>query len=783
MFLKILKKDLKRKKVMNMVLLVLMILASTLVASSTNLMYSTTTAIGSFISHSKVADYNISIANTEENNRSLAAWAKKEKSVDSYSSQLQIGLLSKDIIVPKGRKSVSGNTGLVLAMVPDQVNLVFGEKDEVFSMEVGEVGLPISLMNTTGLKLGDELKIQVGKSSKTFTITKVFKDAYMGSDLLGLKRLLISSKDFTDLQSALPEESLTRLWSFMGTNDEEGRAIAKAFSKQDISLNFGVEKELVKKSYMTDQIISAMLFVISLFLIFIAFLTLRFTIVSTLQDEYKEIGVMKAIGFRNAAIKQLYLTKYLGLALAGGAIGLGVSIPLSNLMSQKISQYIILPGGSTGLMVSICSTIAVIAVTLLFCTLCMRKINQASAIDAIRQGQTGERFKASRKIHLHKSKFMHPALFLALSDVLNRMKSYTALILTFILSTAIIIIPVNLMNTIVTPKFIGYFGTVQADFYTKSEVGDKKVSEIQAELARMTREFLDHNFPVTLSVDYSINSKYISDNGEDNMRITAMKSEPAAAFQYLDGVAPKLANEIAITSIMADKYDKRIGDSIIFEIGGKQDTFLITGLLQTITNEGYLVRLGDDYSPSNAAAYQIAGNINAPDGQKARILADMKQDFSELDLKSATDLLGDVTGGFMGQLKSIILLLTVIVCVITFFITSLFVRLLITKEVQGIAVMKSLGFQNSIIRLWQVLRILMLLVGSIILGVITANILGERLIGIIFRMFGLTRMNFNIVPLQVYLLYPLLILIVVVLAVYTSCGQIKKIQIWNMNEE
>ena len=58
-----------------------------------------------------------------------------------------------------------------------------------------------------------------------------------------------------------------------------------------------------------------------------------------------------------------------------------------------------------------------------------------------------------------------------------------------------------------------------------------------------------------------------------------------------------------------------------------------------------------------------------------------------------------------------------------------------------------------------------------------------RLLGIIFRIFGLTKLELTIVPLQVFLFYPLLILAVVMLAVYTSCGQIRHVQIWNMNKE
>lgn len=105
MFLTILKKDLKRKKAMNIVLFVLITLASTLVASSSSLMYSTSTAINSFIEHSKVADFNITLANSPEYNHDIEVWAKSDKNISKSYSDLQIGLLSKEIRMPEGRKA------------------------------------------------------------------------------------------------------------------------------------------------------------------------------------------------------------------------------------------------------------------------------------------------------------------------------------------------------------------------------------------------------------------------------------------------------------------------------------------------------------------------------------------------------------------------------------------------------------------------------------------------------------------------------------------------------
>ncbi|MEK5493309.1 ABC transporter permease [Paenibacillus sp. FSL R7-0297] len=783
MFLKILKKDLRRKKVMNTVLLVLIILASTLVASSSSLMYSTSSALDSFIDKSRVADLNIALADHPEYNKVIQEWIRNEKRVETSYMEKFISITLNQIEMPDGRASFSGNMSLMLSTVPEQVNLIFGEDNEPYSLQPGEIGLPTSLILASGIKSGEPITLTFDNITKTFKVHGFFKDAFMGSDLMGFKRIILADEDFAEIEQSLPDDSLVNLWSLIAVPGISPTELSGSFATTNLPINFDADKSLVSTSYLTDQIISVMMFAISLFLIFIAFLTLRFTIVSTLQDEYKEIGVMKAIGFRSRGIKQLYLTKYMGLAFLGGAIGLGISLPLTELMSRRTSQYLILPGGSISIIISACSTVAIIGFILLFCLLCMRKINKASAIDAIRQGQTGERFKASRSIHLHKSRFLHTAFFLALSDVLNRLKSYTSLILTLILSTAIILIPVNLTNTIVSPTFLDYFGTIGADFYTKTVVGDKTTQEIQQEKAEISRSMKEQGFDVSLAANYALMTKYISDDGQENRRINGQKNDFAESVPFLEGTAPILKNEIAVTTIMSEKYGKQVGDNMIFEIDGVQSTFIITGLFQSISNEGYAVWIAQDYNPQVIGAYLFSGTINAPADQKAEMIKEIQSQYSDLNIKTALEMLGEITGGFMGQLKSINSLLTAIICIITFFITSLFVRLMITKEVHGIAVMKSIGFTNSAIRLWQVLRILIIMAASLILGVIAANTLGGRLLGILFRIFGLTKLELTIVPLQVYVFYPLLILAVVMLAVYTSCGQIKRVQIWNMNKE
>ncbi|MDE7212160.1 MAG: hypothetical protein K2O03_12075 [Lachnospiraceae bacterium] len=57
MYLRILKKDLKRKKTMNAIVLIFIILAATFIASSVNNMFTITTALDDYFEMAEVPDY------------------------------------------------------------------------------------------------------------------------------------------------------------------------------------------------------------------------------------------------------------------------------------------------------------------------------------------------------------------------------------------------------------------------------------------------------------------------------------------------------------------------------------------------------------------------------------------------------------------------------------------------------------------------------------------------------------------------------------------------------
>ena len=66
------------------------------------------------------------------------------------------------------------------------------------------------------------------------------------------------------------------------------------------------DRDTLKITYVMDMIIAGILLVVSICLILISIVILRFTIVFTLNEEFREIGIMKAIGIKR--IKFVFFT-------------------------------------------------------------------------------------------------------------------------------------------------------------------------------------------------------------------------------------------------------------------------------------------------------------------------------------------------------------------------------------------------------------------------------------------------------------------------------------------
>ena len=768
-----------------------MIIASMLIASSVNMLYTTTTALDEFKKISNVADNIIMTMSDKENEKKLENWANSSDKVKSISSEDSLVVTADDITIPSQYEKLEDTTTLILSKIPKKYNLIFNQNDESFTLETGEIALPMVIKESTGIQLGDKVKVKLGDYQKEFTLKHYIKDIVFGSGLMSSKRIMLSDNDFNDffkLENKVP----IKFWSVIKNEAASYDDVERDFSKTSIRTVSNFNSDTVSFTYIMDLITAAVMIVVSIFLILISFLILRFTIVFTIEEDYKEIGIMKAIGLKNKGIKSIYMVKYFALALVGGSIGFMTSIPFTGYLMSGISTHIMMKTSLISYILSIVSVVFIILVIIGFCYMCTRKINKFTAIDAIRHGSTGERFSISRKLTLHKMKHLSTPIYLAFSDLICGFKKFIILMITFILGTVIIIIPINIINTLSSNDIITLFGLGKTDFnigagsftvnYLNSSI-DNLLEDIQKIEQKMKQEGVE----VKLHPELSFSTKIYADNPDESKTIFSSQAYNYSTdnYTYLNGTAPKLENEIAITTVAAEYFKVGLGDTLNCTIGVNNRQFIVTALYQSMNSMGYTVRFteGNKLNVKDCSGFTVYGEISNKNINKEEAINILKSKFPELKIKDSKEYLDGFMGSTisaLGLTKNIIL---VVVLGVNFLITCLLVRMLITKELPEIAVLKSNGFKNKDIRKWQASRIAIILIISVLIGTLLANLSGGFLTSGIFRMMGATQITLKIEPLQVFVIYPIIILIVTMLAVLTSLGQARKTNIWEINNQ
>ena len=72
---------------------------------------------------------------------------------------------------------------------------------------------------------------------------------------------------------------------------------------------------------LSDTAVAMVIILISFLLMVIASLCIRLTFLATIDEDLREIGVMKAIGISKKDIKKVYLNKYRIMSVTAGIIG------------------------------------------------------------------------------------------------------------------------------------------------------------------------------------------------------------------------------------------------------------------------------------------------------------------------------------------------------------------------------------------------------------------------------------------------------------------------------
>ncbi len=772
MYLRILKKDLKRKKTMNVILWIFITMAAMFIASSVSNMFTISTALDSYFEKANVPDY-LFVMPDEKSTESFEAFA--EDNGYTYSITELINIDPENVTI-SGEKFEYMNTMCISTI--NGTKVFDRNADELTQVNDGEIYVSAEIFNSDGNDFyeGCKIVIEADGVKKEFILKGYTKDAMFGTDMVGVTRFLVSENDF-EFFKAENENIMVSVSVY--TEDTE---FMDKFNDLDLQTIMNVNYSGMKMMYLMDMLIAAVVLIVSICLILISMVILHFTINFTMSGEFREIGVMKAIGIANNGIRGLYIAKYLVIAVVGAAIGLVLSFPFSDLLIENASRNIIIESDNKWIINVICA-LGTAAIVALFCYFCTRKIRKFSPIDAIRSGNTGERYKSKGFVHLSKSK-LSPVPFMAVNDILSGPKRFITMILIFTLGLLLIIIPVNTINTLKSDQLITLFNMAECDHVISQKLLDSDASneKIISDKLDDIREKLSENH-IEADVFQEIMFRFSITHGDKTMSSIAFQGAgdvTADMYSYLEGTPPQNNGEVAISYIVADQIGVEIGDDVDINIGEEVRTYTVTAINQSMNNLGEGIRFYQDEQLDYAFAQGVFGiQIKYTDDPDSKTLDERKALLKELyndeHIYTAGEYISYMIGDVSGQLEGVKKLILCIILCINVLVAILMVRSFIAKEKGEIAILKAIGFTNSSLVKWQTMRIGIVLLVSIVLGTILSTPLTKLMVEPVFRMMGAYSIQFDIMPLEVYVIYPLIVLIVTELAAFISAHNLKKI--------
>lgn len=782
MLFRILKKDLKRKKVMNAILLCFILLATMFVASGISNVVSVMNGTDSYLDKAGIGDYVV-ISMGADSKASIDEILHEMESIRDYRIEPVVFGEKSNLKDMHGEKLEAKNSVIYQSIEDSRLKFFDKENKQITQIKPGHAYATGDFMEKNHLQPGDKIRITHNSISFMVTLDGMAKDALLGSSMMGNSRFLFHREE---IEKLLSDETIYNGYqgqiSYIDLKDEAGVSeIASAIS-QAPGIMFSGARSLIKMCYVMDMIVAFTMLILSICLIIVSFVVLKFSITFTISEEFREIGVMKAIGISNFKIRSLYLTKYLMLAVIGAFVGFFMSIPFSDLLLRSVSSNMVLEADNHFLL-SVLGAILVVIVILLYAFRCTKLVKKSSPIDAIRSGQTGERYKKSpfRLVKSHGS----IGFFMAVNDVFSAPKRYMTIITTFFLCTLFVLVFVNVSSTMRSDTFITTFGTRSDLYYTDlteamSCMNPDGRKQIEEYFAKTEVLFKKNGMPAKLCVETQYKYKVHFDGKDYSISCQQGIHTKASAYEYINGVVPQNKNEIAITPTVSKLTGAKLGDTVTIDFGKETLDCVVVAYFQSMNQLGEVIRLHEDAPTdftyiANVMSYQIDFDDH-PSAKEIEVRKEkIKKLFDNEKVMNATEYCDDCMGA-ASTMESVQYLLLGITLIVVLLVCILMERSFLADEKSQIAVLKAMGFGNRRVMEWQMIRFGIVTLVAVLLAAI-CSIPATYLIGNpIFGMMGAGKVAYVIRPWKIFFLYPGIIFLMTLLASGMTALQIRTIK-------
>ncbi|MEO4052746.1 ABC transporter permease [Solibacillus sp. CAU 1738] len=770
MFLKMVKNDCYRKKIVTATIFIFIIMAVILGASATNIIANLTQSMSELQNKAFPADITQMHAG-DYNQRDIDRFTKEHH--ENIAMQETMVLLTLD-----GNNIYFGNNNTMSGTVQD-ISFVVQNKNFDFILDLnnnkldvkeGTVAVPIYFMQQYNLKIGETITVKRGDYEKDFTISDYARDYEMNSSLTSSKRFVINQVDYNEmLVNQVGEREY--LIQFKLNEKGDAQAVQTAYIDAGLPANGPTVggKIFLLFNAMSDSIVAMVIILISILLIIIASLCIRLTFLATIDEDLREIGVMKAIGISKKDIKKVYLNKYRAISVVAGIVGYLLSFVVVNLFTGNMRLYISSDlSGNLKYVLSLIAPLFVYFIITMYFKKLLKRIDKISAVEALRSDimQSGKNKKYS--FSLLKNNFFSTNIYMGIRDVFKRFKLYRLLIVIFVICTFIIILPINVFNTMNSPEFSTYMGVGKSDM----RIDLRKTDTISQDFKKLQEEL--ENDPDIEKYAAYITGSFQVKNAEGSWDYINIETGDFSVFplSYLEGRAPKEDGEISLSYANASKdgLDKKVGDKVTVKVAGAEKTMKVSGIYQDITNGGKTAKATTSLELNENSILWYIVNMDVAKDVNIREKMDYYQyNYASAQVNDIKEYTQQTLGNIIRQMSTVVIGGIAIALIIIVLITALFLRMLLSKDMSQIAIMRSVGLTANNIKQQYMAGTLMVLILGIVVGVFASNYLGEFLVSMGMSTMGAAKIELVNVVWQIWLLCPLVLVVVVGITISVCC--------------
>lgn len=463
---------------------------------------------------------------------------------------------------------------------PDGLGLL----DEEPKVSKGKVVVPLAYQSLYNCEIGDTVLIEVNGKEYGLEVQNFMEDPIMGSTMMGVKTIIVSEEDmayFLQESEELPKGTVnkgTLFHIFQSENSElTGMKLEREINKQANLTSYATFKLTASESYnymtILVNIFSGILMVFVALLVFVALIIIGHSISNSMELDYVNMGVLKAVGYSGTKLKMVYALQY-GIAVAlGSLLGIPCGVPLISVINHMTRT-------ATGLQVSgkiaygacLAVLLGICVIIVVFILFKVHGISHVTPVRAIRNGRREVYFTNRLSMGIHKRGL---GFWLALRQVTSNKRQY----ISACIIAAVLVFFLGMTSSM--KIFMGgdsdnieqiFSATVEdiSIYYDDGSIKDE-AEEIIASYSPIASQYCAFNEYLTID-----GGAVYTDVIEDGRMFRTI----------VKGRECRYDNEIVVTEFLAKELGIQMGDMVMVSYGENKESYLVTGYYQNASDAG-----------------------------------------------------------------------------------------------------------------------------------------------------------------------------------------------------